>query len=174
MIVWVRRHGWLLLAGVCGVVFAGSVWAITHQSGTARRGVPGFGEIAVHVDPGAGRSSLAWCLLAALDSPHRSRGLMEVTDLGDYPGMAFVYDQDVENDFYMRNTPTPLSIAWITAAGRVLTITDMAPCADRAGCPLYAAGGRYRYAIEVPQGTLGDLGITADASVTVGGRCSPS
>ena len=30
---------------------------------------------------------------------------MEVTDLQGYSGMVFVYDEDVANGFYMRNTP---------------------------------------------------------------------
>ena len=77
---------------------------------------------------------------------------MEVTDLQGYSGMAFVYEEDVQNSFYMRNTPMPLSIAWIAADGSVVTITDMEPCEDRDGCPSYAPAGPYRYAIEVPQG----------------------
>ena len=133
----------------------------------------GFGEIAVSVDPGDG-STLAWCLLAALNAQQRARGLMEVTDLQGYAGMAFVYDEDVDNGFYMRNTPTPLSIAWIAADGEVVTIKDMEPCEDGPGCPTYPSGGEYRYAIEALQGGLDDLGITEGARVTVGGPCAPA
>jgi uncharacterized membrane protein (UPF0127 family) len=132
----------------------------------------GFEEIAVTVEPGDG-SLLAWCLLAALNQEQRARGLMEVTDLQGYSGMAFVYQEDVENDFYMRNTPMPLSIAWIAADGEVVTITDMEPCEDREGCPTYGPDGPYRYAIEVPQGRLENLGITESSTVTVGGPCAP-
>lgn len=133
----------------------------------------GFEELAISVDPGDGSGLLAWCLLAALDAQQRGRGLMEVTDLQGYSGMVFVYDEDVENGFYMRNTPTPLSIAWIAADGEVVTIKDMEPCDDRSDCPTYPSDGRYRYAIEVFQGDLDELGITEDATVTVGGRCAP-
>ena len=130
----------------------------------------GFDELAVTVDPGDG-SLLAWCLLAALNAEQRARGLMEVTDLQGYSGMAFVYEEDVQNAFYMRNTPTPLSIAWIAADGSVVTIADMEPCEDRDGCPSYAPSGPYRYAIEVPQGDLPALGITESSNVRVGGSC---
>jgi len=133
----------------------------------------GFDEIAVTVDPDDGRT-LAWCLLAALDAQQRGRGLMEVTDLQGYAGMAFVYDEDVDNGFYMRNTPTPLSIAWIRADGTVVSIKDMEPCEDRSGCPTYPSGGEYRYAIETFQGDLDDLGITEGARVRVGGPCAPT
>jgi uncharacterized membrane protein (UPF0127 family) len=132
----------------------------------------GFDEVAVTVDSGDG-PTLAWCLLAALNAQQRARGLMEVTDLQGYSGMAFVYDEDVENAFYMRNTPTPLSIAWVAADGEVVSTRDMEPCEDRDGCPSYPPGGRYRYAIETFRGDLDDLGITEDARVTVGGPCAP-
>jgi uncharacterized membrane protein (UPF0127 family) len=151
----------------------------TVAPGVAAPGDPGrvllegFDEIAVAVDPGDGRT-LAWCLLAALNAEQRGRGLMEVTDLHGYSGMAFVYDEDVDNGFYMRNTPTPLSIAWIAADGEVVTMKDMEPCEDRDGCPTYPSDGRYRYAIEVFQGDLDELGITEAATVTVGGSCAPA
>jgi uncharacterized membrane protein (UPF0127 family) len=134
----------------------------------------GFGEVAITVDPGDGSDLLTWCLLAALDAQQRGRGLMEVTDLQGYSGMVFVYEDDVANGFYMRNTPTPLSIAWVGADGAVVTTTDMDPCEDRDGCPTYSPERPYRYAIETFQGDLDDLGITEDARVAVGGACAPT
>jgi len=154
----------------------------TGPAGTTATSLPGdpkrvrldgFDEVAITVDPGDG-SLLSWCVLAALTSDQRARGLMEVTDLQGYSGMAFVYEEDVQNAFYMRNTPTPLSIAWIAADGSVVTIKDMAPCEDRDGCPTYAPTGGYRYALEVVQGDLPALGITKDSKVTVGGSCAPT
>jgi uncharacterized membrane protein (UPF0127 family) len=132
----------------------------------------GVSEIAIAVQPADGSASLAWCLLAALDAQQRARGLMQVTDLKGYSGMVFVYDGDVSNGFYMRNTPTPLSIAWVKGDGDVVTVTDMAPCGDEDGCPTYHADEPYRYAIEAFQGTLDDLGITKGATVRVGGACA--
>jgi uncharacterized membrane protein (UPF0127 family) len=79
----------------------------------------------------------------------------------------------VANGFHMRNTPTPLSIAWVAADGQVVTIEDMEPCEDGDGCPTYSPAGPYRYAIETFQGDLDDLGITEGATVTVGGTCAP-
>jgi uncharacterized membrane protein (UPF0127 family) len=136
--------------------------------------LPGFSEVAITVDPPGEGGLLAWCLLAAITAEQRSRGLMEVTDLQGYPGMAFLYDEPVENAFYMRNTPMPLSIAWIDGDGTLVSTADMVPCEDREGCPTYPPGGPYRTAIEVPQGRLGDLGITEGAIVTVGGACAPT
>ena len=133
----------------------------------------GFDEVALRVQAADG-SFLAWCLLAALNAQQRAQGLMEVTDLQGYSGMAFVYEDDVQNAFHMRDTPMPLSIAWVAADGSVVTIADMEPCAaDDDACPTYAPTGPYRYAIEVPQGGLAELGITEGATVGVGGSCAP-
>jgi hypothetical protein len=150
----------------------------TTSTGTELPGDPervlleGFDEVAITVETDSG--TLAWCLLAALSSEQRGRGLMEVTDLQGYEGMVFVYEEPVQNGFYMRNTPTPLSIAWIADDGSVVSIADMAPCEDREGCPTYPAAGPYRYAIEVFQGRLPELGITEASTVRVGGGCAPA
>jgi uncharacterized membrane protein (UPF0127 family) len=138
----------------------------------ARVPIDGFDEVAISVQPAAGGELLSWCLLAARAAEQRARGLMTVTDLQGYSGMAFLYDADVTNGFYMRNTPTPLSIAWIDAMGAIVSTADMAPCEDRDGCPTYQAAGPYRTAIEVFQGGLDDLGIVPGATVTVGGPCA--
>lgn len=140
---------------------------------TERVPLEGFGEVAVVVDPPGDGDLLAWCLLAAMTAPQRARGLMGVTDLQGYAGMAFLYDEPVTNSFYMRNTPMPLSIAWVAADGSLVSTADMEPCEDRDDCPTYAPTGPYRTAIEVPQGQLPALGINEGATVHVGGACAP-
>jgi uncharacterized membrane protein (UPF0127 family) len=139
----------------------------------ARVPLEGFDEVAITVDPGDGGDLLSWCLLAAIEAAQRARGLMEVTDLQGYSGMAFLYEEDSTSAFYMRNTPTPLSIAYVAADGSIVSITDMEPCEDREGCPTYPPAGPFRTAIEVFQGDLPSLGITEAATVTVGGACAP-
>ena len=62
---------------------------------------------------------------------------MEVRDpsLGGYDGMLFVFDQDEQVGFWMRNTPMPLSIAYFDGDGRFVSASDMAPCADSPAAP---------------------------------------
>ena len=61
----------------------------------------------------------------------------------------------------------------VSADGSVVTIKDMEPCDDRDDCPRYRPSGPYRYAIEVPQGDLTELGITESSTIRVGGSCAP-
>lgn len=127
-----------------------------------------FGEVQVTIgeDP--------QCLLLAQTGQERERGLMEVTDFAGYPGMLFVFPSDVDGSFWMRNTPTPLSIAYVAEDGSIVSTIDMEPCDDVPTCPSYPAQGSYRFAVEVPQGHLDDIGLTGDARLTVDTEVSPS
>ena len=92
-------------------------------------------------------------LALADDSVSRSRGLMEVADLGDLDGMLFSWGGDtVSSRFTMRNTLIPLHIVFFDADGRIVSRTDMVPC-DVDDCPTYGAAGPYAFAIEFPAGT---------------------
>lgn len=176
--------GALLLAGACssdgdgGDDRSGRADAdgTTSDAGSAAPGgacadlepFGGFGEALVTVD---GEEQ---CLLLAQTPEERARGLMEVTDLQGYPGMLFVFPADSEGGFWMRNTPTPLSIAYLDASGAVVSTTDMEPCEDVPTCPSYPASGPYRFTVEVPQGDLEALGLTGDARLTLESEVHPS
>jgi uncharacterized membrane protein (UPF0127 family) len=130
-----------------------------------------FGEVAIAITGPDGEVA-GWCVLLAATSEQRQRGLMEVTDLGGYAGMLFVWDADASSSFYMRNTPTPLSIGWFDADGELVSTAAMDPCADVDGCPTYPADGRYRFALEVPQGSLDAVGVVDGSTLAVGGPCA--
>lgn len=147
---------------------------LTDPPGEADRGELGnFGEVAIAITDADGEV-VGWCVLLA-DSPElRQRGLMEVEDLEGYSGMLFVWDTDATSQFYMRNTPMPLSIAWFAADGELVAEADMEPCGDEEGCPLYPADGAldpYRFALEVPQGELEPLGVEEGSTLRIGGDC---
>jgi len=133
----------------------------------------GFGEVAIAVTAPDGTVT-GWCVLLAETEEQRQRGLMEVTDLQGYAGMLFVWNEDASSQFYMRNTPTPLSIAWVDADGALVSTADMGPCGDVEGCPLYSATGSYRFALEVPKGHLDELGLAEGATMAIGGSCAPA
>ncbi len=131
-----------------------------------RTPLPGFDEVAVEVVRVDGQV-VSWCLLLAATEEQRQRGLMEVTDpgLGGYDGMLFRFDQPTQVGFWMRNTPMPLSIAYVGEDGGLVTSTEMAPCEDSPDCQSYPSSGPYRWAIEVPveAGGITALGIEPGA-----------
>ena len=63
----------------------------------------------------------------AADEPARERGLMNRTNLSDGEGMLFVFPGARPVTFWMKNTPLPLSIAYISNSGRILETHDMKP-----------------------------------------------
>lgn len=174
-----RRLAWQVAGGLL-VVAGAVVLVVSLTRGTRDAGrlpgqmsLHGFGEVAVRVTDASDRTK-TWCLLAARTEAQRERGLMQVRDksLRGHDGMHFQFPSDVSGGFWMRNTPMPLSIAYIDRAGAVVSTQDMQPCRDSPRCPIYAPGRPYRSAIEVPQGGLARLGIAEGSRVVAGGRCS--
>ncbi len=89
---------------------------------------------------------------------------MNVTDLGNADGMAFVYPLPRTGNFWMKDTLLPLSIAFFGAGGDHLGEFDMDPCtADP--CPRYRTARDFVIAVETHQGELPELGIGPGSSI---------
>lgn len=97
----------------------------------------------------------------AATGQQRSRGLMGRTQLAADGGMLFVFEQPGRHCFWMRNTPLPLSIAFIDSLGRIAGLADMQPRSESLHCP----DSDVRYALEVRQGEFQRRGITLHAQV---------
>jgi uncharacterized membrane protein (UPF0127 family) len=95
----------------------------------------------------------------------RSKGLMYREQLLDGEGMIFVFDYDQPVSFWMKNTLIPLSIAFITADGRILEIKDMYPL----NLDSVHSSRPIRYALETPQGWFNRVGIIAGDMVNLRG-----
>ena len=80
---------------------------------------------------------------------------MERKNIPDGTGMLFVFEYDQILSFWMKNTPTPLSIAFITKDGKIKDIFDMQPFSTASK----TSTGYVRYALEVPQGWYKKNGI---------------
>ncbi len=93
--------------------------------------------------------------------PQRERGLMGRTHLPASGGMLFVFELAARHCFWMRNTPLPLSIAFIDDSDRIVNLADMQPGTDSLHCP----ATNIRYALEVAQGTFQQRGIAPGALV---------
>jgi uncharacterized membrane protein (UPF0127 family) len=98
----------------------------------------------------------------------REHGLMGRRDLGPRDGMIFVFDRDDHLSFWMKDTPTALSIAFLSAQGRVLEIADMQPFSQTVIRSRLSA----RYALEMRQGAFAELGIREGGHVLPARRLS--
>ena len=78
----------------------------------------------------------------------RMKGLMFREKLGANDGMLFVFDEPGYHAMWMKNTPLPLSVAFVDGEGRILNILDMEPhTLDQ-----HMAAGPARFAIETNKG----------------------
>ena len=87
----------------------------------------------------------------------RALGLMHRTALAPNGGMLFVFDDDAVHCMWMKNTPLPLSVAFIDASGAIVNIADMQPHTEVAHCAARPA----RFALEMAQGWFAERGIRA-------------
>jgi hypothetical protein len=78
----------------------------------------------------------------------KARGLMFRQKLGKNEGMLFVYEKEERLSFWMKNTPIPLSIAFLDKTGMIVDIQDMVPFSLQTRVSAYPA----QYALEVNGG----------------------
>lgn len=123
----------------------------------------GFEWVAVRLTEADG-SVCERCLLLAETAEQHRRGLMRVTSLGGFDGIAFRYAEPTSTEFWMRDTVLPLSIAFYDAAGGQLDTFAMDPCSTTS-CPSFGPQTPFSVAVEVAQGELDELGFTAGATL---------
>jgi uncharacterized membrane protein (UPF0127 family) len=94
----------------------------------------------------------------------RKLGLMGRTRLDDSAGMLFVFEQKARHCFWMKNTPIPLSIAFLADDGSIVNIEDMQPNTLGLHCPQVPV----RHALEVKQGGFRSRGIQPGMGISGG------
>ena len=99
----------------------------------------------------------------AADDASRERGLMSRTNLAENEAMVFVFPSPQPVSFWMKDTPIPLSIAYVGPSGRIFEIHDLKPF-DETAVP--SASQAVTYAIETPQGWFAKHGIIAGSTVS--------
>ncbi len=93
----------------------------------------------------------------------RNHGFMERKKIPDGTGMIFIFEKDQILSFWMKNTPHPLSIAYIDSNGKIRDIFDMTPFSLS---PVISTVS-VRYALEVPQGWYKKNGITPGDTISL-------
>jgi len=84
----------------------------------------------------------------AVTFEQQQRGLMHRTQLDENAGMLFVYDREQTLRFWMKDTPLPLSIAFIDGDLVVRDIQDMRPLDETT----HESAAPAMFALEVNQG----------------------
>lgn len=99
------------------------------------------------------------------DTPdERYVGLSRHDSLGEDEGMLFVFDDETERTFVMRDMDFPIDVIFVDGDGRITTIYE-APVED--GFPLTRYRGRARWVLEVRYGYAEENGISAGDRVSI-------
>jgi uncharacterized membrane protein (UPF0127 family) len=91
----------------------------------------------------------------ALTPDQRQKGLMYRRDLGTHEGMLFVFDAPSPQCFWMKNTPTPLTIAFLDDDGSIVNLADMKPFDESSHC----SAKPVRFVLEMNQGWFAKRGL---------------
>lgn len=98
-------------------------------------------------------------MVEVADTPEgRAEGLMFRESLEPDKGMLFVFDQESEYGFWMKNTIIPLDIIWINSDGEVVFISkETQPCDE--SCPSIRPDRRAKYVLELNAGVSDEIGL---------------
>jgi uncharacterized membrane protein (UPF0127 family) len=106
----------------------------------------------------------------ALTQGQRSLGLGGRDELPDVAGMLFVFKQDGDHRFWMKDMRFPLDFVWIDAARSVVNVTEDVPPPEEGtstdDLPFYQAGEPVAYVLEINAGLVARLGIRVGDTVT--------
>ncbi|HTP49339.1 MAG TPA: DUF192 domain-containing protein [Anaeromyxobacteraceae bacterium] len=98
------------------------------------------------------------------DDAKRQRGLMHRQELPDDRGMIFVFEEEGDHPFWMKDTLIPLDMIFIDARGRVSGVVTRQPLTLEA-----VSGGPSLYVLEVPGGWAAKRGVKVGDRVRVEG-----
>ena len=93
------------------------------------------------------------------DDELRARGLMFRDHLRPGTGMLFVFPEDGDYPFWMKNTLIPLDMIWIDANRKIAAIAHEAQPCKIENCPNYAPNAIARYVLEVAGGVAKEHGL---------------
>lgn len=102
--------------------------------------------------------------MLARSPDERSIGLMFRTEMGTNEGMLFVFEDAAQQCFWMKNTPLPLSAAFVADDGTVVNIEDMKPQSLDSHCSRKPV----RYVLEMHQGWFAKRGIKPGQKIAGG------
>jgi uncharacterized membrane protein (UPF0127 family) len=92
----------------------------------------------------------------------RATGLMWRRDMPQHEGMLFVFEQPSVQCFWMMNTPSPLTAAFLADDGTIVNLADMQPLSTQSHCSKQPV----RFVLEMNQGWFEKKGLRAGARLS--------
>ena len=97
----------------------------------------------------------------------RAKGLMFRKNLGSYKGMLFIFPEEKEYAFWMKNTLIALDIIWINKDKKVVHIErNVQPC-RKEKCQIIKPSKKAIYVLEVNAGATDKIGLKVGDELTI-------
>lgn len=125
-----------------------------------RSGTNGYRQVHVEVN------SLVLIADIAATDEQKAKGLSVKDSLAENEAMLFVFDNEAQHTFWMKNMKFPIDIIWIGSDKRVVHIEhNLQPCSSELLCPTYKPVGDSLYVLETVAGFAERHGITKGTPV---------
>ena len=85
------------------------------------------------------------------NTAERTKGLMNREELAPDTGMLFIFDNEQERSFWMKNTLIPLDMIFVNSEMKIVKIRTAEPC-ETEKCELYKSVEPAKYVIEANAG----------------------
>ena len=95
----------------------------------------------------------------------RALGLMFREHLDEDKGMLFIFDDEAERYFWMKNTKMPLGMIFMDKDGIILNIVTAEPCKEDP-CQSYASEDKAKYVLEINAGESKNIGVGEKAEIS--------
>ncbi|KAF3980636.1 MAG: DUF192 domain-containing protein [Methylococcales symbiont of Iophon sp. n. MRB-2018] len=89
----------------------------------------------------------------------RTMGLMFRKYLAPNKGMLFVFDEEVIQWIWMKNTFIPLDIIYISEQWKIVSILKDLKSCDKDPCSMYSSNKKAKYMLEINAGIVDEKGI---------------
>ncbi len=152
------RALWIAASLACGLTGQACATHAAPETGTSERGF----DASVVFDTDGAETRVR---VEVADEPHElSMGLMFRRELAPDAGMIFIFPDEREHSFWMKNTYIPLDMVFIDASRRVVgVVANTAPMTTDGR----SVGKPSLYVVEVAAGYAKDHGIVAGTSMTL-------
>lgn len=100
-------------------------------------------------------------------SEERARGLMNRESLGENSGMLFVYEEEADRSFWMKNTLIPLDIIFLNSNFEVINIEKASPEPNTSDSDLqrYRSERPAQYVLEINQNRSNEIGLEKGSKI---------
>mgnify|MGYP001558168719 CR=1 FL=1 len=88
----------------------------------------------------------------AVTPEERQKGLMNLSSLNKNFGMIFIFPEEKNQSFWMKNVLIPLDLIFISSNGKINEIATLNPCSAEP-CSVYNSKNPAKYVIEVNAGS---------------------